>query len=290
MKEELPILLWVDFLTGTELAGTISAAETYFKLVYCHEADKLDALIDEHKPAAICFDFDYPLESQLGIMQSTKRRNSSLPVVMLTVDHSEALAVWSFRARVWNYLVKPLPEQEWRSNLQVLSRIAAIGPRQRRELRLPGPAVAQLGKPNRAALAHQAVLPAIRYVEQHYNESFTAERMAALCEMSPFRFSREFRKALGNTFQDYVLRYRVSESCRLFKQRPQSSVADIGQAAGFTDSSYFARIFKRYMSIKPSEYMREQARMPTISGDSNPFPSDDENTLPPPGIPALRLR
>ncbi|MEO7773846.1 MAG: DNA-binding response regulator [Steroidobacteraceae bacterium] len=213
------------------------------------------------QPAALCFDFDYPLESQLGKMQTIKRAHTGIPVLMLTVEHSEALAIWAFRARVWNYLVKPVPAQELRANLQVLARIASVPSTQRREVRMPGPAVVSLAKADRPAAAYVSILPAIEHIEQNFGEQVSAAKVARLCGMTPFKFSREFHQAIGNTFQDHLLRYRIAEACRCIRQRPEMPLAEIGFAVGFNDASYFARIFKRYMNMRPSEFARGKSEI-----------------------------
>ena len=75
--------------------------------------------------------------------------------------------------------------------------------------------------------------------------------------MSPFRFSRSFRETYGIKFQDYVVRYRILESCRLLKS-PSTNVTDVAYAVGFNDASYFSRTFRRYVGMTPSYYCTEQ--------------------------------
>jgi AraC-like DNA-binding protein len=254
---EAPLMLWVDCLSGPGQRSLVPACERVFRLLHTRQPEQLDSLVTGTRPSVICFDFDRPTETQLGAMQAIKRRHAGIPVLMLTVEHSEALAVWSFRARIWNYLVKPVAAQEWRANLQVLARIAALGPRQRRELRLPGPAVETVGQPrSRDAAMILAMQPAIAYVERHFSQPVRATEVARLCGLSPFRFSREFHRAVGHTFQDYLLRHRIRQACRMIRESPERPLADIGAAAGFNDSSYFARMFRRYTGLRPSEYQR----------------------------------
>jgi AraC-like DNA-binding protein len=267
----LPKLLWVSFLSGSEQPELRAAASRTFQIVDCPDTSLIDDIVLTLAPAVLCFDFDFPMETQLGVMQSVKRRHSSIPVLMLTVEHSEALAVWSFRARVWNYLVKPVAEQEWRANLQVLSRLASVGPRQRREVRLPGPAFAPIAEATRKTTAQIAIAPALQFIEKHFHESISGEHLAGLCGMSTFRFSREFRLAMNNTFRDYLLRYRVAKACKLLSGSNGTQIADVGHATGFQDGSYFARVFKRYMNVKPSEFARSVL---PHEGDVVPPPSD----------------
>jgi AraC-like DNA-binding protein len=252
-------MLWIDCVSSTRDPALRARAAEFFQVHHCERLEQATSLIEQHRPGVIVFDFDYPLESQLRAMQTIKRSFMGIPILMLTVEHSEALAVWSFRARVWNYLVKPVVSQEWRANLQALAKIAVVGPRQRRAVRLPGPALADLSNPSRADASYAAILPAIEQIERNYSAPISATELAKLCGMSPFRFSREFHRAIGTTFQDHLLRYRVSEACRLLRQQPDMAIAEIGFAVGFNDNSYFARIFKRYMNMRPSEFIRAQA-------------------------------
>jgi AraC-like DNA-binding protein len=252
----LPVLLWVDCVAGSRDEALPSSCSEFFQLSACSEPERIDVAIHDCAPRALCFDFDYPLEAHLGVMQSVKRRHPGLPVLMVTLEHSEALAVWAFRSRVWNYLVKPVAPQEWRANLQVLARLAALGNRQRRELRLPGPAVATMGGAGRSAAAYATVRRALEHIDRHFHETCTATELAVMVGVSPFRFSRDFRAAVGVTFQEYLLRHRIGEACRILEREPRAGVSEVAGRVGFNDSSYFARMFRRYMSVKPSQYAR----------------------------------
>jgi len=91
--------------------------------------------------------------------------------------------------------------------------------------------------------------------------------VSTLCDMSPFRFSRSFHETYGLTFQDYVMRYRILESCRLLKN-PSTNITDVAYAIGFNDASYFSRTFRRYVGTSPSNYCSEYRDEPDDSQDS----------------------
>ena len=52
----------------------------------------------------LCFEYDYPDAAGLRKLQEVKRYFPHLPVIMLTLQHSEALAIWAFRTQVRDYL------------------------------------------------------------------------------------------------------------------------------------------------------------------------------------------
>jgi DNA-binding response OmpR family regulator len=88
------------------------------------EASNLPEAITLHRPLFLCFDFDQPGKQGLLTLQETKRTHAHLPILMLTEQHSEELAVWALRNRVWDYLVKPLAQQELQHSLRALMRVS----------------------------------------------------------------------------------------------------------------------------------------------------------------------
>jgi len=49
------------------------------------------------------------------------------------------------------------------------------------------------------------------------------------------------------------MRLRIETACKMLEE-PHPSVTHVAISAGFTDASYFARIFRRYMRKTPIEY------------------------------------
>ncbi len=100
-----------------------------------------------------------------------------------------------------------------------------------------------------------AVLRAPQFVQQHFHEKFPASAIAKFCGLSRFQFSRSFHHVFGITFREYLLRYRIREACVRLSQG-SAPVTEIAYAVGFHDGSYFARMFRRYTGMLPSQYAR----------------------------------
>jgi AraC-like DNA-binding protein len=127
-----------------------------------------------------------------------------------------------------------------------------------RRIELPEPlarAEAALASPQEPTPA--AVHDAIGFVAGHYHEKFAASAVAAHCGLSRFQFSRNFHSTFGITFREYLLRYRIREACRRLGAGEQSVTA-IAYGVGFHDGSYFARMFRRYVGVLPSQYARRR--------------------------------
>ena len=246
-------MLWFDCTSKFGLPEVRRQALECFEIVCCARLEEAQKEIARTRPRALCFDFDYPDRGRLRAMQAIKRANMGLPVLMFTIEHSEALAVWTFRVPVWNYLVKPVSTAELQDNLRVLTQILCAERRSGRSICLSESSVPQAVPASRPDDLQLALLPALSFIEQHFNTRISATRVARLCGMTRFQLSRVFHATLGITFKDYLLRMRIAEACRLL-EHPGASVTDIGCAVGFNDSSHFARVFRRFTGMVPSQY------------------------------------
>lgn len=106
--------------------------------------------------------------------------------------------------------------------------------------------------------AHAGVERAVGYVALNFASKFPASDIASHCGLSRFQFSRSFHTAFGMTFREYLLRYRVAAACERLRH-VDAPVTEIAFAVGFHDGSYFARMFRRYTGMLPSQYARWHA-------------------------------
>lgn len=265
-----PLLLWFDLTSRPQDPDLRVACARHFRVVCVTRMDHAFDDVGRLHPDALCFDFDRPDRQRLQALQDLKRAYPRLPVLMLTQEHSESLAVWAFRAQVWNYLVKPVPVAELAESVTTIAEIVhgATWPRQVHSLnpRIP-PDLAPAPIDARAARLY----PALEYVRQNFGTKLTETEAAALCGMTRFAFSRHFHEAFGVTFRDHVIRARIAEARRLLMEGGYS-VTDVAYATGFNDASYFTRTFRRFAGWLPSQYRdatiaaRRAAASPDKSG------------------------
>jgi YesN/AraC family two-component response regulator len=203
----------------------------------------------------ICFNFDFPEMSALRLIPETKRRWPSAPIVMITMQNSAELSLWALRSRVFDLLVKPIAPEEIDRCLRRVQQV--LQARRSQTERIPqGWPIAQL--PAEARYRPQQAPPArlqlaLAYVAKHYLRHIPESEVAIACDMSPSRFCREFKAAFGVTFLEYLCNYRIDKAKRLLAN-PTMSVTDVAAAVGFTDPSYFTRVFRKQEGLSPTEY------------------------------------
>lgn len=251
-----PVLLWVDLTVSSRHAELPAVFTVACDVRICADPGELFQDIERGGLNGVCFDMDYPDRRGLELLRQTKAAFPSLPILLTTLQHSEALAVWAFRSRVLDYLVKPVSHREFQRSAQALERMGHISPAQRARAPLDFAVPIPPEIPHRTRVDDVALLPAIYFVKQKFSEKFRSEEVANACGMSTFRFSRAFHETYGLTFQDYVLRYRVLEACRLLRC-PNANVTKVAYSVGFNDASYFSRVFRRFIGTSPSVYASE---------------------------------
>ena len=224
----------------------------HFDVRHCTDVTNPESEFDLDAGLGLCFEFDYPDRPGLELMRATKERLPHVPILMVTVHHSERLAVWAYRNRVVDFLVKPITEDDILRCYELLSAIQNIDAQTKRPIlnfRSRIPSEVPVGQ----RIRHKRLLPAIRYVEKNFRGKIRNADVAELCDMSHYHFSHEFTETFSLTFQEYVLRYRILEACSELRH-PNVPVANVAYSVGFNDPSYFARVFRRYVGCSPTEY------------------------------------
>lgn len=97
------------------------------------------------------------------------------------------------------------------------------------------------------------VRAALQYIASNYGTELTLEGVAKQVNVSPNYFSALFRRTVGCTFREHLCRVRVEESKRLLLST-QYSLKEIAVAVGFSDQSYFSKVFKQHTGLSPGQY------------------------------------
>ncbi|OAV54039.1 AraC family transcriptional regulator [Rhizobium sp. WYCCWR10014] len=96
----------------------------------------------------------------------------------------------------------------------------------------------------------------IDYIENLLGKSdLSVEELAGVAHMSPFHFSREFKRAAGMAPHRFVLERRI-ERARLYLADGKETLANIAYATGFSSQAHFSSVFRRLMGATPKEYQR----------------------------------
>ncbi|MGN8250343.1 helix-turn-helix domain-containing protein [Pseudomonas sp. SMV7] len=264
-----PLLLWFD-LTRDRSTEALMAQFTH--VCDCKLA-KTVAHAERQQADMICMHFDRPDTLNLNLLLEVKRNSPSVPITMFTVQHSEELAVWAMRSRVWEYLVLPLTSSEMSRYLDVLKQLCEVrrvANHQANEKHIDHlPSLPDSIRLTNEHHKHRALGKVMPYIDQHFRECIDQKELAQRCGMTTARFSRLFKEVNGLGFMDYILSKRMSLAMDLLANS-QMPITSIGYEAGFKDPSYFARAFKQFTNCTPSEY-RQASQLGEAVSEAEPL-------------------
>ena len=89
------------------------------------------------------------------------------------------------------------------------------------------------------------------YVENNYIYDITMQEAAEEMGYSDAYFSKLFKQYFNQNFTAYLTEYRIKKE---LLGNTNNSIKDISRMVGYTDSNYFAKIFKRIVGEIPSKY------------------------------------
>lgn len=90
-------------------------------------------------------------------------------------------------------------------------------------------------------------------LQHNLSESLNVEALAQQVNLSSRQLSRRFKSVCGRTMGEYQQQLRCLEAKNLLKNTDMA-IADIAMSVGYTDLSYFGRIFQRYCGQSPNAY------------------------------------
>jgi AraC-like DNA-binding protein len=91
------------------------------------------------------------------------------------------------------------------------------------------------------------------FIRENFQRSISLKEISHVANMSPFAFSRYFKKNSGAGFVEYVNQVRTNKACYLLRET-EYQVHDIAIDCGFASISNFNKQFRKTVGISPRDY------------------------------------
>jgi AraC family transcriptional regulator len=107
-------------------------------------------------------------------------------------------------------------------------------------------------------LPHSTLQRVIDYIHSNLDQNLGLAELAAIANLSPHYFTRQFKQSTGCTPHQFVIRCRVERAKTLLLDG-KSSIAAIAQQVGFANQAHLTVHIKRSLGITPKMIL-EQSR------------------------------
>lgn len=95
----------------------------------------------------------------------------------------------------------------------------------------------------------------IYYLQSSYNQKITIEKLAEEFHTNRTTLLNDFKKYTGQSVNSYLIQLRLMMASTMLRDT-QLPVEEICERTGFSDISYFSKVFKKKLYYTPSEYRR----------------------------------
>lgn len=97
------------------------------------------------------------------------------------------------------------------------------------------------------------IMIAAAYIREHFHEEVDLKDCAANAHLSMSRFTHLFSEKMGISPRRFILSLRIDAAKELLLYS-SLNVNEVSENVGFSDPSYFSRIFRKYAGVSPSIY------------------------------------
>ena len=97
----------------------------------------------------------------------------------------------------------------------------------------------------------------LEYIQEHYQEDLKLDMVADVFALNYNYLSGWFNQNMQESFSDYVNRVRIEKACA-FLEDAEIAISEVSHMVGYSEHSYFCRVFKKYTGKTPSEWRRDK--------------------------------
>ena len=228
------------------------------------------AMCGEQKNDIVIMDISMPEMNGVMAAKYIRKMDDQCSIIFLSAYDEFEYARNAIKVRALDYLLKPCDMNDllavMDTALQKLDKENAFngnsisGKEQNKETQIDGSNYNNVreNRPKRTDNVRnsdeQTTIKYLKeYVENNYIYDISMQEAAEEMGYSDAYFSKLFKQYFNQNFTAYLTEYRIKKAKELLSNT-NHSIKDISRMVGYTDSNYFAKIFKRLVGEIPSKY------------------------------------
>ena len=228
------------------------------------------AMCGEQKNDIVIMDISMPEMTGVMAAKYIRKMDDECSIIFLSAYDDFEYARNAIKVRALDYLLKPCDMNDllavMDTALQKLDKENAFngnsisGKEQNKETQIDGSNYNNVreNRPKRTDNVRnsdeQTTIKYLKeYVENNYIYDISMQEAAEEMGYSDAYFSKLFKQYFNQNFTAYLTEYRIKKAKELLSNT-NHSIKDISRMVGYTDSNYFAKIFKRLVGEIPSKY------------------------------------
>ena len=207
----------------------------------------------QHRPQVAILDIEMP--GLRGLEAARQIRQSGYPcmILFLTAFDKFSYAREAISLRALDYLLKPYDEKELILSVEEALYLYDHRREEKGTQVLSGELTVPREEDHTTLRLSQVREIIAAYIRDHYAEELSMQDVARVMNYSDAYFCKLFKQCFKVNFSAYLNEFRIAKARELL-QTTRLNVREVSVACGYSDSNYFARVFKRVTGMTPTEY------------------------------------
>ncbi|MFT6320653.1 MAG: signal transduction histidine kinase/DNA-binding response OmpR family regulator [Granulosicoccus sp.] len=203
-------------------------------------------------PDVIISDVMMPEKNGYEVCEFLKKdeRTSHIPIILLTAKSTQSDKIDGLKHGADAYLTKPFDKKELLIRLKKLVDI-----RLQLQLRYANIINAKTSLVLANSMEDIFLQKLHEQIQLHLSDTqFGVPQLAATIDLSQMQLYRKLKALTGKTPSQFIRSYRLQQALELL-QTGKFNVSEVAYDVGFSDPSYFSRMFHKEFGKNPSQYL-----------------------------------
>ncbi len=212
------------------------------------------AKIKELSPDIVLADIMMPVIDGLEMIRLAQEESVFKAIIMTSYADFE-YAKQAIELGVSAYLMKPVDEEELKKNIEKVTAEIERDNQLRQfteKMKTSDDIDTLFIKSDKENDYVQQVLAGTK---ERFGDKISIETFSEELGVSTSYLSRKFKEATGQTYLDFLNRYRVQQAVKLLETGTYK-VYEVSDMTGFSDYKYFSTVFKKYTDSSPSDFVK----------------------------------
>jgi two-component system response regulator YesN len=206
------------------------------------------------KPDLVVTDIRMPVIDGLQLLTQMREAGWRGRAAIISGYNDFVYAQQAIRLEVCEYLLKPVFPNDIYGVLERTRAFFTAEQAEKMQLRQEIQAELQTADlPAIDDLIPPYIAKAKKYIQAHYAETITLTQVAKVVAVNPAYLSASFARHCGVNFLEYLTKYRLVKAKDLL-ERTNLPIQEIASQIGYSNLTYFNRIFRRATSQTPGAY------------------------------------
>ncbi|SDZ42578.1 two-component system, sensor histidine kinase YesM [Evansella caseinilytica] len=193
-------------------------------------------------------DIRMPVMDGLALANQIKDKEIRSDIIIVSGYDEFAYARQAIQLGVFDYLLKPVEQEEMESCLQKWLN------RKTEHKKVSWPAE------EKAVDELSPVEQVIFFIKQSMPGDVSLKQASKAVHLNASYLSQLFKERTGKNFNEYVTEQRMNEAEQLLK-RTSLRISEIAGRLGYADLAYFTNAFKKFFGVTPSTYRKRAEKL-----------------------------